>query len=145
MKKFNKLQLFSTALLLTAFAMFVLPDISFAKPWQLKVMKVDGEWRVVDATDTTKSNVRVKRNDTIEWTAEGSDVYFQFSSDLRFVGESAKDKLDGGYTKYLPEGKKLKLKVKKDAPLGEEVYAVFVKSENVFAKGGSPPIIIVVD
>ena len=143
MKKFSKLQLFTATLFVFALAIFAQPDISFAKSWELKIVKVGNEWKVVDATDTTKTKVRVKRNDMIEWTAEGSDVYFQFSSDLRFVGDSAKDKLDGGYTKYLPAGKKLKLKVKQDAPLGEEVYAVFVKADNVFAKGGSPPRIIV--
>jgi len=113
-----------------------------ASTFDLKVVKIDDVWRVVDATDYSKRTIKVKRKDTIVWTAEGTDAYFQFSNDL-FNPVEAGDSLGGGYTKFLKDGKKLKLKVKDDAPFGTEVYAVFCTADGVYAQGESPPKIVI--
>ena len=44
----------------------------------LLVMKMDGVWRVVDATDTSNIQIKVKKKDTIVWEVEGTDAVFQF-------------------------------------------------------------------
>jgi len=86
--------------------------------------------------------VKVKKKDTIIWTAEGTDVYFQFP-DALFNPEGAADSLTEGYTKFLKDGKKLKLKVKDNAAPGTYEYAVFCTADGVFAKGESPPKIVI--
>ena len=53
------------------------------------------------------------------------------------------DSLIGGYTKFVRDGKKLKLKVKDDAPTSTYEYAVFCTADGVFAKGESTPKIII--
>ena len=118
------------------------PEPPPASTYDLKIVKVDDVWRVVDASDYSKRSVKVKRNDKIVWEAEGTDVYFQFSNKLfDAVGEA--DSLAGGYTKFLEDGKKLKLKVKDNAQLGVEVYAVFCTADGVYAQGDSPPKIVI--
>ncbi|MBN2009990.1 hypothetical protein JW960_11660 [candidate division KSB1 bacterium] len=131
------------ATLLFMLGLYLSPDSAYAKSYELKVVKVDGVWKVIDTADVNNKQIKVKRNETVTWTADGSDVYFQFSSDMKFKGQAAADDLDGGYTKVLKAGKKLKLKVKADAPLGDEVYAAFVLADKVFAIGGSAPRIVI--
>lgn len=121
----------------------ITPEPPPSATYDLKIVKVDDKvWRVVDASDYSKRTVKVKRNDTIVWEATGTDAYFQFSNKL-FNPVSESDSLVGGYTKFLEDGKKLKLKVKDDAPLITEVYAVFCTADNVFAQGDSPPKIVI--
>lgn len=140
----NKLLILLTGsfLLMLLLGMYVVAPSPPAKEYELKIVKVDGVWKVVDASDYSKSKVKVKRKDTIVWTADGTDAYFQFSTRIfNPVGEA--DSLVDGYTKFLKDGKKLKLKVKDDAPIGIEIYAVFCTAGQVFAKGESPPTIVV--
>jgi hypothetical protein len=118
------------------------PEPPPAATYNLKVVKVDGVWRVVDASDYSKRKVKVKRKDKIVWKAEGSDVYFQFSNKL-FNAVDEADTLSGGYTTFLRDGRKLKLKVKDDAPSGTYEYAVFCTADGVFAQGESPPKIVI--
>ena len=108
----------------------------------LLVTKADGVWRVFDATDTTNTHVKVKKNDTIIWEVNGTDAYFQFPDQI-FNAVDKSDSLAGGYTKFVKAGHKLKLKIRGDAPAGTYAYAVFCTAGGVFARGGSPPIIIV--
>jgi hypothetical protein len=108
----------------------------------LKVVKVDDVWKVVDASDYTKAEVKVKKKDTIVWTADGTDTYFQFPGRL-FNPSGEADSLADGYTKFLRDGKKLKLKVKDDALAGTYIYAVFCTANGEFAKGDTPPKIII--
>lgn len=112
-----------------------------ASKYELKIKKIGGVWKVLDSNNKTK--VRVKGGDKITWTAEGSDVAFQFPSAKYLLPESKQDSLIGGYTKYLKDGKKLKMKIKDDAKNDTIVYAVFVIKDGVFAEGGSPPRIII--
>ena len=108
----------------------------------LIVTKLDGVWRVVDANDTSNTQIKVKKKDTIVWEVEGTDAVFQFPLHLFDPADSA-DALTDGYTKTVKAGHKLKLKVRSDAQSGTYEYAVFCKTDGAFARGGSPPKIIV--
>ncbi len=110
--------------------------------YELKVMKIGNVWKVVNATDTTKTKIIVHKKDTIIWTAIGTDAYFQFPDSL-FKPVGKEDSLVNGYTKFVKSGHKLKLKVKDSAPSGTYPYAVFCTADGVFARGDSPPKIII--
>ncbi|REL24271.1 hypothetical protein DYD21_18860 [Rhodohalobacter sp. SW132] len=99
---------------------------------ELVVKVVGDEWRVVYINDETKSTVTAKRNDRISWSAEGSDISLQFDGQL-FGGNS--------YT--IGDGNSLMRPVAPGAAHGEYIYAVFIHSDLVFARGESPPRIIV--
>ncbi len=124
------------------FGFLLAPAPPAPKTYELKVVKVEGIWRVVDASDYSKRKVKVKKKDTIVWTVEGTNAYFQFSTSV-FNPKSVSDSLRNGSTKYIADGKKLKLKVRDDAPIGIQVYAVFCSADGVFAQGESPPQIII--
>ena len=140
----GKLMFFITGFTLLMFiaGFLIVPVSPSPKTYDLKVMKIGNVWKVVDATDTNKTQVKVKKKDTIIWTIEGTDAYFQFSNNI-FNAVEKSDSLVDGYTKYVRDGKKLKLKIKDDAPSGVEVYAVFCTSDQVFARGDSPPKIVI--
>ena len=121
---------------------YLVPASPPAKKADLKVVKVEGEWKVVDAEDYSKFEVKVKKKDTITWLVVGTDAYFQFPEEL-FNPVDEEDSLVNGYTKFVRDGKKLKLKVKDDAKEGVYEYAVFCTADGVFATGGSPPKIII--
>ena len=108
---------------------------------ELKIMKIGGIWKVVNETDTTKKKVVAQRNDTIIWTAEGTDAYFQFPDSI-FKPIGPHDSLQNGYTKFLRNEKKLSLKIKMNAPLKTYIYAVFCIADSTYAQGDSPPKII---
>ena len=50
--------------------------------YELKVIKVEGVWSVVDASDYSKKKIKVKKKDTIIWIVEGTNAYFQFSTSV---------------------------------------------------------------
>ncbi len=129
-------------LLMVLLGMYFVPPSPPAKDVDLKIVKVEGVWKVVDASDSTKTMVKVKKKDTIIWTAEGTDTYFQFPAKL-FNAVGKADSLADGYTKFLKDGKKLKLKVKDDALAGTYDYAVFCTADGEFAQGESPPKIVI--
>ena len=108
----------------------------------LSILKVDGVWKVVQSADHKNFKVKVKKNTKIIWTAHGSDVSFQFPNFL-FSPVDAQDTLISSSTKFLKNGKKLKLMVKSYAPSGTFEYAVFCTTDGAFAIGGSPPKIII--
>jgi hypothetical protein len=124
------------------FGFFFAPVPPNPKVYELKIVKVEGIWRVVDATDYSKKKIKVKKKDTIVWNVEGTNAYFQFSTNV-FNPPSVSDSLRNGSTKFIADGKKLKLKVRDDAPVGTQVYAVFCSEDGVFAQGESPPRIII--
>ena len=124
------------------FGFLLAPAPPASTVYELKVIKVEGVWRVVDASDYSKTSVKVKQKDTIVWTVAGTNTYFQFPAKLFNPVETA-DSLIGGYTKFVRDGKKLKLKVKDHAPPGEYEYAVFCTADGVFAQGESPPNIVI--
>ncbi len=124
------------------FGFLLAPAPPAPKTYELKVVKIEGIWRVVDASDHSKKKIKVKKKDTIVWTVEGTDAHFQFSTSV-FNPKGVSDSLKNGSTKFIADGKKLKLKVKDDAPVGTQVYAVFCSADGVFAQGESPPQIII--
>lgn len=107
-----------------------LPQI---KEHRISIKKIHNKWKTVDALDNSKTRVVAKRGEKIVWTAEGSDLYFQFMD----------DKLFGDYTKVLKNGKQLVLVIGKNARKGSNRYAVFCLSDKEFATGNSPPEIVV--
>jgi hypothetical protein len=140
----NKFKLLLTSLILLALllGMNFVSSTPPAGKFDLKVIKLDNKWKVVDASDYSKYKVKVKKNSSITWTVVGTDAYFQFP-DAIFEAETSADSLINGYTKFVKDGKKLKLKVKGDALAGTYEYAVFCTADGVFAIGGSPPKIII--
>ncbi len=99
---------------------------------KLTVKKINNQWKVV-VSGTTTTEVKAKPGDKIEWTAEGSDMYFQFLDTNLF----------GGFTKVVKNGKTLTLSVGNAAKRGVNYYAVFCTASNEYATGGSPPKIII--
>ena len=129
--------------LITLSAGFLSPAFSPpSQSYNLTIIKVGDVWKVVHSDNHKKTEVKVKRNDTIIWTVEGSNAYLQFPEKL-FNPAGKEDSLSNGYTKFLKNGKKLKLKVKDDAAPGTYEYAVFITADGVFARGDSPPRIII--
>ncbi len=124
------------------FGFLLAPALPDPKVYDLKVVKIEGVWRVVDASDYSKKKIKVKKKDTIIWTVEGTNAYFQFSTSV-FNPKGVSDSLRNGSTKFIADGKKLKLKVRDDAPIGPQVYAVFCSADAVFAQGESPPKIVI--
>ena len=82
-------------LLLTGF--FTLPISPTSKTYDLTIIKIGDNWKVVDANDHTKTKVKVKKKDTIVWSVSGTDAYFQFPLEL-FDAVSSADSLKNGYT-----------------------------------------------
>lgn len=129
--------------LLVSLSGFLISSVSPpAKSHDLALVKVGDDWKVVDANDHSKTQVKVKKKDTIVWSVKGTDAYFQFPAEL-FNPVSSTDSLHNGYTKFVKDGKKLKLKIKDDAPAGTYEYAIFCTADGVFAKGDSPPKIVI--
>jgi hypothetical protein len=107
------------------------------------VKKIDAKWYVVNEQNRPLP-IEANRNDNIEWTAEGSDMVFQFPQELSvyFTKEDGSSVGEGYYIE-VKDGDKLKLKVKNEAPLGRYVYSVLVKKDDTYAEGSSPPILII--
>lgn len=141
----NKLTILigSSLILMVLLGLYALPSSPPAKEYDLKIVKIEGVWRVVDASDYTKTEVKVKKNDKIIWLLEGTDAYFQFPAKLFNPVDPGDSLGGGGYTKFVKDGKRLKLKVKDNAPAGTYEYAVFCTANGEFAEGESPPKIVV--
>jgi len=99
----------------------------------LVVKQINDEWRVVNPEDETRSTIVVKRGDRVRWVVEGSDASFQFEDENLF----------GGNIRTVRAGNPLVLAIANGARIGLHAYAVFIHTDMVFAKGESPPKIIV--
>jgi hypothetical protein len=98
------------------------------------VVKIIGdEWRVVLEDDESKSDVVVRRGDRIRWVVEGSDASFAFP-DIRIFGLETRDVKDGN---------PLVMAVSANSPKGTFAYTVFIHESMTYARGQSPPRIIV--
>ncbi|MGB0347350.1 MAG: hypothetical protein ACPGGA_07685 [Balneolaceae bacterium] len=113
------------------------------KKIKYSVKLIDTTWFVVDENNNPKA-IEADKNDDIEWTAEGSDMTFQFplSMSTLFTNEDGSPVGDA-YVIEVENGKKLTLKVKSDAPSGRYVYSVYVKVGDTFAEGSTPPVMII--
>lgn len=101
--------------------------------YTLVVKVINDEWRVVLEDDYSKSDVSVKRGDRIKWVVEGSDASFQFP-DARIFGEN---------TRVVKDGNSLVLAISARSPRGEFPYTIFVHESMTYARGQSPPRIII--
>jgi hypothetical protein len=98
------------------------------------VVKIIGdEWRVVLEDDESKSDVVVRKGDRIRWVVEGSDASFAFP-DIRIFGLETRDVKDGN---------PLVMAVSANSPRGTFAYSVFIHESMTYARGQSPPRIIV--
>jgi hypothetical protein len=101
--------------------------------YRLVVKVISDEWRVVFEDDCTKSDVTLRRGDLIRWAIEGSDASFQFP-DCRIFGHE---------TRVVRAGNPLVMAITAQSPTGTFPYSVFVHEAKTFARGQSPPRIIV--
>ncbi len=140
----RKLFLFITGLLVAVVLAGFIFDPVFQSPKKhvFFIEKVGNVWMLVDSTNHTKHKVRAHQKDTIIWKAVGSDVYIQFPDSLLDPVGSG-NSFKNGYTAFLKNGKRLKLKVKEHAKNGWYDYAVFCMADSTFAIGDSPPKIII--
>jgi hypothetical protein len=102
------------------------------KEHPLHIKKMNKEWGVVHS-DGTRKPVTASRGENIVWTAFGSDVFLQFPDSTLF----------GTYTATITAGKKLTLTVMPAAKAGRYLYSAFCLTDKKFARGDSPPIIII--
>lgn len=103
---------------------------------ELACMLVDNVWKIVDAQDSSKTELAVSRGDTVVWHApQNREIFFQFMD----------QELTGEYTQELLPGKSLTLVIGEKAKSGEHKYAVFVYGAKSFAKGESPPRMMILD
>lgn len=103
------------------------------KDHPLDIKKMKNKWKVVHGPDSTSTPVNANIGDDVAWAAKGSDVYFQFSDSTIF----------GVYYAVIKSGEKLTLTVQPTAQPGYYTYAAFCLKENEFARGESPPVIII--
>jgi hypothetical protein len=101
--------------------------------YTLVVKLINNEWRVVFEDDYSKSDVTLRRGDRIKWVVEGSDVSFQFP-DVRIFGDGIR---------VVRAGNSMVMAVSANSPTGNFPYAVFVHESMTYARGQSPPRIIV--
>jgi hypothetical protein len=100
------------------------------------VVKIIGdEWRVVLENDDSKSDITLRRGDRIRWVVQGSDASFQFPE----IG------IFGMETRTVKDGNPLVLAVRENSPPGNYPYTVFVHASMTYARGQSPPRIIVMN
>jgi len=100
---------------------------------RLEVKLIDNEWRVVVEGDESQSDITVRRGDRVRWVVQGSDASFQFL-DTRLFG-------DGSRT--VRDGRPLVLAIRTEAADGIYPYAVFIHNDLEYARGQSPPRIII--
>lgn len=107
------------------------------------VKKMGSSWFVVNESNQ-KVPVRLKANDKVEWSAEGSDLVFQFPVEMsKFFTKEDGTAIGNIFVVKVAKGDKLKLKVKGQPMKGTFTYAVYVVAGNTFAEGSSPPIMII--
>ncbi len=119
------------------------PSVPPPNKIDLTIKEIDGVWRVVDSSDSPV--IIAGKGTQITWTCPASDVVFQFPSKVKKIldADSNSDDLTDGYTKHVKAGHKIKFHVKKSATADTLEYAVFVIGSSEFAKGESPPKIII--
>ncbi|TVP52256.1 MAG: hypothetical protein EA341_03470 [Mongoliibacter sp.] len=94
---------------------------------------INNEWRVVLEGNNSKSDVTLRRGDRIRWVVEGSDASFAFP-DSRIFGHE---------TREVKAGNPLVMAVSANSPKGTFPYTVFIHESMTYARGQSPPRIIV--
>jgi len=103
----------------------------------------DNTWRVRDNEGKNRGTMKVKRMDTINWQAKGSDMVFTFSKDVNQYFTFDEEMFKDGKSQELTESKKLRVTLKSDAPQDTLVYQVYVVEADTFVVGDSPPKVII--
>ncbi len=106
--------------------------------YRLFIKQIDETWTVVDEEGQAVT-LKVSPGDTVVWMAGESDAFFQFPVRELFA-ELVKENT---WTPSLPSGQSLRLTVGERAPEGAFVYAVFNTKDDRYARGGSPPKMII--
>lgn len=101
--------------------------------YRLVVKIIGDEWRVVTEDDDSVSDVTLRRGDRIRWIVQGSDASFAFP-DSRIFGLETRDVSDGN---------PLVMAVSANSPRGKFPYTVFIHESMTYARGQSPPRIII--
>lgn len=96
-------------------------------PDTVYVKKVGNNW--------VANTIVADRGDIIVWAPIGTTAYYDFENSLPDILEE----VEVNPLAPLPK----KMKVKSNAPYGTYEYAIFCYDETVFAKGESPPKIII--
>lgn len=105
-------------------------DERVAERHELSAVLESGVWKIVDAENPKEKKIEVARGDTVVWQApDESDIYFQFMD----------KNLTGVFTAVVNSGESLSLVIGKDAKVGDNPYAVFVLNGRSYARGESPP------
>lgn len=110
-------------------------ELQEVREYRVVVKIIGDEWRVVLEGDASKSDVTLRRGDRIRWVVEGSDASFAFP-DSRIFGQE---------TRNVRNGNPLVMAVSANSPSGTFAYTVFVHESMTYARGQSPPRIIVQD
>ncbi|NBB85681.1 MAG: hypothetical protein GVY12_05575 [Bacteroidetes bacterium] len=100
---------------------------------RLEVKQIDQEWRVVLEGDERQSDITVRRGDRVRWVVQGSDASFQFLETTLF----------GDGSRVIRDGRPLVLTIRTEAADGIYPYAVFIHEDLEYARGQSPPRIII--
>ncbi len=102
--------------------------------YEMVITKSSGDtWEILNTQDSTSSDISVKPGDTVQWKANGTNVFFQFSS----------SKIFGKSSYNLSDGKSLTLTVSNSAPAGKYTYSAFCAAVSQFVNPDAPPVIIV--
>jgi len=105
-----------------------------AERHELSAVMENGEWKIVDTEDPDNVEIVVAPGDTVVWNAPPeSELYFQFMD----------DSLTGEFTEVANRGESLRLAIGKEAKEGDNPYAVFVLNDSTYARGESPPRLII--
>ncbi|WP_194775615.1 hypothetical protein [Pararhodonellum marinum] len=100
---------------------------------RLVVKKINEEWRVVFPDDENQSDIIANKGDRIRWDVEGSAVTLSFPD----------PKLFGNATFEIKDGRNRTLPVLRTATDGTYEYEVYIQVDGVYARGQSPPRIII--
>ncbi len=119
---------------LTVIALISCNENRMAERHELSAVMEDGVWKIVDSEDPDKAEIEVVRGDTVVWQApQESSIYFQFMD----------DRLTGAFTAVADSGESLSLTIGEEAKEGENPYAAFVINDSTYARGESPPRMII--
>ena len=100
----------------------------------------EGRWLIVDR-ENNPVTPKLVPGDTVIWQIEGSDAFFQFPTQQLFEQLQKEET----WTQELRDGGELVLKVAKDVPPDEYVYAAFSNRTERYAEGASPPKLLIPD
>ncbi len=103
----------------------------------------DDIWRVMDNEGKNRGTLKVKRETQVNWLANGSKMLFIFSDNVEKYFTYDKYTFQDGNSQVVEANKQLKVTLKKDAPKGELIYAVYAYKDSSWVVGNSAPIMIV--